>query len=143
MQRKHFLRALMGLGLGTVIPLNKTYSARNRRIWTADDIKGGMYITRCYDFDVYRNGQKAIGLMGSVTYQIGWSNVIPDSPFSNGCYTMNSVTDGWVSSCARLREGYSKKSLADKLNNDQYGYIPTTQEDMIAIIKYLKKNFLK
>ncbi len=166
MKRGNFL---IGLGAMLFLPsfleamsLNKP---KARRVWKPEDITAGLYITRNYDADVRKNA----GLVCSVTFQVGynlslgrksvsWKNVLNGEKYlvteklhdSKCQYTLNSVADGWCHGDCNKKEdeeyqpfmAYTKESLCDELNNDKWGYRPTTKEEMYAIINNTSKNFL-
>lgn len=165
MKRGKFLKAVVGLPLVLSQLSFKEKPKQTRRVWKPEDITAGLYITRNYDADVRKNA----GLVCSVTFQVGYNlamgrrsfewrsaasgqkYVVADRIHDPKCqYTLNSVADGFShGDCLAKKWGehqpfmaYTKEALCDELNNDKWGYYPTTKDEMHVIIDYMSKNFL-
>lgn len=105
-----------------------------RNNWEEKDIKPGRYIIR----ESSPVNSEDISFASSVTYKIGF--VRPGrSQFDKTVlklfgksYALISITDGMTFPYKTMG------SLVDRLNTDDYGYRPLTQEELKAQIEYLE-----
>jgi len=99
-----------------------------KNIWKEEDIKVGMFIIR----ESSKKPSKDITFTRTVTSQITWSH-----GRTNTNYGLTSVmTDGWFCPI-----GKNKQSLADHLNNDEFGYRPATKEEILDMLIDNKQGF--
>lgn len=142
MQRRKFL-SYIGVGAAAIALPMRNVAALSlkvnsyRKIWAPEDIKGGLFIVRCYDFGEDK------GKLASVCYQIGYSHQLARINENFGSkYVFNSVADGWTHGMmdGKVHRGLTKEEMAAYLNADKYGYRIATEHEMHAIISHLHKN---
>lgn len=94
--------------------------------WEENDIKVGRYIIK----ESSTFGSTDISFAASVTYKIGF---LTSRWGERERYVRIAITDGMTS------KGYTQQKLADILNENEAGFRPLTQSELIDIISHLEK----
>lgn len=94
-------------------------------IWEESDIQPGRYIIR----ESYPKGCTDIGGMASVTEKIGWMN---KARSGEPKFTTISIMDGMVMG------PMTAEDLLKSLNEDDHGYRPATNKELLDMMRYLK-----
>ncbi len=99
-------------------------------IWQEEDVKCGRYICR----ESYPEDCEDVSGLCSVTYKLGFISG------SSSCMCLISISDGMVVQFSETekRERDAKHVFIGELNNDEHGYRPLTQKQILRRMDYLQ-----
>lgn len=141
MKRSTFLQSLAFLPIvGTSLKLK---AEPQPKLWTPQDIKGGLFVIKNYITQNSWAGKSDLKRIYVVIYQIGYnygidprkSKPINSNPLDDLVYTLNHLNDGFTP-C----ESYSANQLCTLFN--AAGFRPATKEDLKLLIDCVETNFI-